>query len=419
MKRFLLLIISTLTAFSGLLAQLSIEDCYQMAQENYPLLKQYDLIAKTRDYNVANANKGYLPQLKISAKASYQSEVTKIPFDMPGLDIPTLDKDQYSAQINLEQVIWDGGIISSHKEISKSQAEVNQKQLDVEMYAIKERINQIYFGILLLDAQLDQLTLYSKELDRNYNNINSYIANGLANQSDLDVVKVEILKTEQKQSTILLTRKSYLQILSIFIGKTLDENEKLIRPQIEAPLFNINISSPELNLFSAQQDHLENQKSLLKSNYMPKIGLFAQAGYGRPGLNMLKSEFRGYYLGGVNLTWNISSLYTKKNDYKLIDFNKETIDNQIETFLFNKKMEVTQDQLAIEKQQKLLQKDDEIIRLRANVKKAAEIKLENGVITVSDLMKEVIEEDLAKQEKILHDIEYLQAVYKLKYTTNN
>ena len=419
MKRYLLLNIFVLFNLAGAIAQLTIDDCYRMARENYPLLKQYDLVAKTRDYNVSNAGKGYLPQIKVTGKASYQSEVTKIPVDVPGMDIPTLNKDQYMAQVVLEQVIWDGGAIASQKNISKSAAEVNEKQLDVDMYAIKERVNQLFFGILLLDAQLEQIDLYTKELERNYNKINSYISNGIANQSDLDVIRVEMLKTEQQQSTILLTRKSYLEILSIFIGETLGEKTELTRPLVSDVILDADISSPELDLFSAKYRYLEEQKSLLNANYMPKIGLFTQGGYGRPALNMLKSDFRGFYIAGVNLTWNISNFYTKKNNFKLIDLNQEIVENQKETFLFNKRMELTQDRIAIEQQRKLLQKDDEIIRLRGNVKNAAEAKLENGIITVSDLIKEVIAEDLARQDMILHEIKYLQAVYKLKYTINN
>lgn len=420
MKKYLfiiLLIVLPVFGFSQNL--LTIEQCQQMAKENYPLIKRYALIDKSKEYNLSNAGKGYLPQFSLTAKASYQSEVTKIPVDIPGMDIPGMSKDQYSATLDVTQTIWDGGVISSKKDVTKSASLVEQKQLDVDMYSINDRVNQMFFGILLIDAKIKQNDLLQDELQRNHNLISSYIENGVANQADLDAVKVEQLKAVQTKTQLLSNKKSYMEMLSTLIGEPLTEKTILQKPKGEDLIVPRQINRPEMELFDAQLNNLETQRKSIKAGYMPKLGLYLTGGYGKPGLNMLENEFSAYYIGGVRLSWNFGSLYTKKNDHKLIDVNQDNIMTQRETFLFNTNIETSQEQNEINKNRDLLKYDDEIITLRNNVKKAAEVKVANGILTVTDLMQEITAEDMARQDKIQHEIELLLSIYNLKFTTNN
>ena len=417
------LIIITYSFFFSAIAfaqnTLTIEQCQQMAKENYPLIKRYGLIERSKEYNLSNAGKGYLPQFSLSAKASYQSEVTKIPIDIQGIDIKGLSKDQYSATIDVTQTIWDGGVISSKKDITKASSYAEQKQLDVDMYKIVYQVNQMYFGILLLDARLKQNTLLQEELQRNFDLISSYIINGIANQSDLDAIKVEQLKTVQNKAQIVSNKKAYLVMLGILIGQKLNENIILPRPNADNLTIASQVKRPELELFDAQLANLETQKKAIKAGYMPKLGLFLTGGYGKPALNMLNNDFSAYYIGGIRLSWNFGSLYTQKNDRKLIETNQDNITTSRETFLFNTSLETSQEQNEINKNKDLLKYDDDIVILRNNVKRATEAKVANGTSTVIDLMRDVNAEDLAKQDRIQHEIELLQAIYNLKYTTNN
>lgn len=419
MKKYLLFLLFSIPSFVFSQATLLLEVCQRKAKANYPLIRRYELIEKSKEYNLSNAGKGYLPQFSLSAKASYQSEVTKIPVTVPGIDIKGLSKDQYSATIDITQTIWDGGVIGSKKNITNANADVEKKQLDVELYTINDRVNQLYFGILLLDARLKQNSLLQDELQRNYNLISSYIQNGVANQADLDAVKVEQLKTEQNKTQLLSNRRSYLDMLALLIGESLDKSTTLQKPEGEDLMILSQVNRPELELFDAQFNSLEIQKKSIKTGYMPKLGLFLTGGYGKPGLNMLDNDFSPYYIGGVRLSWNFGSLYTQKNDRKLIEVNQDNVLTQRETFLFNTSLETTQDQQEIEKNRDLLKYDDEIISLRSSVKRAAEAKVANGILTVTDLMREITNEDLAKQDKIQHEIELLLSIYNLKYTTNN
>lgn len=402
-------------------AQLTIEECQERARINYPLIKQYNLIEKSKEYNLSNAGKGYLPQLSLSAKASYQTQVTEISIKMPGIDIQGPNKDQYGITLDINQTIWDGGFISSQKNIVKATAEVQNKQLEVDLYAVTERVNNLFFGILLLDANLIQNDLYQQELEHNYNLINSYMENGIANQADVDVIKVEQLNALQKKIQLKANRKAYTEMLSTLINHPVTDNTILAKPIAVNIISDLSdqMNRPEIRFFEAQLNNLEEQKKLLKTRHLPKFGLFATGGYGNPGLNMLKPEFSAYFIGGIRLSWNFGSLYTYKNEKRLVETNQNNILTMRETFLFNNNLESTQKLHEISKNQGVLEYDNEIITLRNNIKKAAEAKVANGTMSVSDLMKEIIREDMAKQDKISHEIELLQSVYSLKYIANN
>lgn len=419
MKRLLLVLCIMLSGYSVAYSQLTIELCHEKAKKNYPLIKRYGLIEKTKDYNLSNAGKGYLPHFSMSAKATYQSDVPHLPISVPGVNIRPLSQDQYGVTLDVNQTIWDGGVISSKKEMAKTASEVALKQLEVNLYSINDRVNQLYFGILLLDGKIKQNQLFREELERNFNLISSYIHNGVANQSDLDAIKVEQLKAIQTHTQLMSNRKAYIDMLAALIGEPIDENVIMEKPNTSTQFTTGQIERPELRLFEAQQTDLETQKKLIKTGYMPKLGVFATGGYGRPGLNMLEDKFAAYYIGGVRLSWNFGGLYTEKNDSRIIEASQSSLAAEKETFLFNTNLQVTQEQSEINKNRDLLKYDDEIITLRNNVKKAAEVKVANGMLTVTDLMREINAEDLAKQDKIQHEVELLLSIYNLKYTTNN
>ena len=416
---FLLTIIIS-SAFSPIYGQLSINDCYKKAQVNYPLVKQYGLIEQSKAYNLSNADKGYLPQFALSAKASYQSEVTKLPITLPNVVIKGLNKDQYQSVLEVNQTVWDGGVIQNQKKITEASSTVERQKLDVDMYAINDRVNQLFFGILLLDEQIKQNILLQDELKRNYGQISSYVANGIANQADLDAVKVNQLNTAQRKVELEATRKAYREMLAAMIGEPIKEDTYLTKPSAaESVSLSETINRPELQLFDAQNNLYETQKGMINSKNMPKLGLFVQGGYSNPGLNMLKSEFSPYYVAGARLSWNFGGLYTKKNEKKLLENSQQNIAVQKETFMFNTNLKMTQQNNEIEKMKQLMRDDDEIIRLRTNIKKSAEVKVEHGTLSVTELLREINSEDQAKQNKVLHEIQLLMSIYNYKNTTNN
>jgi outer membrane protein TolC len=416
---------------------ITITDCYELARSNYPLIKQYELIDKLEQYNLANAGKGWLPQFSVNARATYQNDVTKLPFDndwlsgiIPGFSIPTLSKDQYQVAAELTQTVWDGGIIRSARKLTRAQAMAEREKTESELYNLNERVNQLYFGCLLQDALINQNIILQKELQTNMERIIAMIDNGVANESDKESLEVELLNARQQEIELKSGHKAYRRMLGVLIGKDITENTKLLPPsllngeyyssfQLSPSLGDWGMNRPELRALDAQRNLTDTQNKQITAGLMPRIGLFVQGGYGRPGLNMLEDSFEPFYIAGVRLSWNLGKLYTVKNDRRKIETNLNAIDVKKDIFLFNVKMQLVQQHTEIQKMNELLKSDEEIVRLRTNIKKAAEVKLENGVISVTDLIREINAEDLAKQSVATHRIRQLMSIHNYMYTTNN
>lgn len=398
-------------------AQYNLDMCQARAKENFPLIVQYGLIESTKEFKIENANKSYLPQISLSAKATYQSDVTEIPFSMPGTTIKPLSKDQYNAVLQIDQTIWDGGVTSSQKKGINAQTDLEKSKLDVDIYALRERVNQLFFGIILLNEQLSQTAILKNDLKRSLDQVSAYKENGLANQSDIDAIKVEQINTLQRETELLANRESFISVLSAMIGEEIKSDATFEKPSDLT--YSKENKRPELSLFNAQNSFFDSQYGLISAKNKMKLGAFVQAGYGKPGFNMLKPDFTTFYIAGVRLAWNFGGLYTKKNEIRLIDINKKTTESQKEMFLYNSNLKGTQQIVAINKIKTLMERDDELISLRENIKKATEVKLENGTISVSELLREINLLDIARTNRARHNIELMMAIYDLKNTTNN
>ncbi|MCE5174533.1 MAG: TolC family protein [Bacteroidales bacterium] len=415
---FAVMILFSMQAFG----QFTIDQCQEKARQNYPQIKQFGLIEKSLEYNLSNAGKAYLPQVSFTAKATYQSDA--ISLEVPIGQQTTMSihqsKDQYQAVLDVNQIVWDGGTTSIQKKVHRDNAAVESQKLEVDLYAIKDRVNQLFFGCLLIDEQLQQNAVLNTELQTNYDKVASYMRNGVANQADLDAVRLEQLNNGQRRTELLAARKSYGEMLSAMMGIVLADESSLLKPSIVMDVFDETmLKRPEIGLFDRQLSLIDHQTDMIKSGTLPKVGLFVQGGYGRPGLNMLQNDFSPFYIGGVRLSWNISGFYTQKNNLNNLKINKEMVSNQKETFLFNNSLKIKQQNNELDKMRQLLRDDDEIIRLHVSLKKASEAKVANGVQSVTDLLREVNAESLARQQKSLHEIQLLLDTYNLKYSTNN
>jgi outer membrane protein TolC len=399
--------------------QLTLEDCYEKARINYPLIKQKDYINRTKDYSVSNVWNGYFPQITLLGQATYQSDVTEVPMPLPGVVIERLTKDQYKVAVDITQTIYDGGIMSSQAGIQESINEIDDQKIEIELLKIKERVNQIYLGILLIDAQLNQVDLVIEDLNASISKLEATYANGTATKPDVDVLRAELLKTEQRKIELASSRISYINMLGLLINENLDESTSLLTPSQINFLSAEEISRPELRLYSAQKNLIENQSGLTSSKIIPKANLFFQGGYSKPGLNMFKNDFDWYYITGIRFSWSLSNLYSYGNESEINELSKLNIDAQTKTFLLNTKITTNQQLQEIDKLKKLIDVDKSIIDLRTSVKESAKAKLENGVITSSDYVRDLNAEDNAKQNLEIHKIQLLLAQYNYKITTGN
>lgn len=402
--------------------KITLPQCYEWARANYPQIRQYGLIGQTEQYNLSNALKGWFPQLSINVKATYQSDVTKLPFDadklsavVPGLEVPTLSKDQYQVVAELNQSIWDGGMIRTSRQLTKAQAAADREQLESDLYTLNDRVNQLYFGCLLQEELIRQNALLQKELQINIDRITAMMANGVANQSDRESMEAELLNARQKEIELKASRLAFGSMLSALIGKPYDKDRILEVPNVPENPLSGEINRPELKVLDARSYLLQVQDKQITTGLMPRIGAFVQGGYGRPGLNMLEDSFEPFYIAGLRLSWNMGKLYTLKNDRRKVSTALQQVEVQRQTFLFNTSLELMQQNTEIQKMADLMKADNEIIRLRTNIKKAAEVKLENGVISVTDLIREINAEDMAKQAAAVHRIQHLSAIYNYMY----
>jgi outer membrane protein TolC len=403
--------------------RLTIEDSYRLARENYPLVQQYDLIEKAAGYNLANAAKGWLPQVTFSAQASYQSDVTQLPFDpaqlgFAGVSIPTLSRDQYGAKVEVSQTIWDGGAIRAQRNGIRATAEVERATTKANLYTLNERVNGLFFGILLAEGQLSQVAILEDDLARNYERVEAYIRNGVAMQADLDAIRIEQLKASQQKAALVATRRAYIEMLSRLTGVELSEETEFVKPSATYPINNT-VRRPELSMFDAQIGSIESRVRLLNAAITPRLGLFATGGYGKPGLDMLSDKFEAYYVVGARLSWNIGGFYTRKNDRRQIETDIRRIEVQRETFLMNTDIDITQKNRDIDRLREQLAFDDEIIELRGSVRRSSEAKMAGGTLSGSDLARDINAEATARQDKLLHEMELLLAIYNLKFVTNN
>ena len=416
MKRTLLLIILTAGFAQALSAQYTIDAMQEKVRQNYPQIKQFDLIQKSADFNLSNASSAYLPQVTLSGRATLQSDAINI---HQGPISVSQSKDQYQVVAEVNQVLWDGGVIAARKQSVKNNAELEKQKLEVDLYTLRDRVNQLFFGVLMLHEQQMQTDILQQELQTNLDKIKACLKNGVANQSDVDALSVELLNADQRQTELKSADASYREMLSALTGEKIEANILFIKPLNVLPDDKITIKRPELGFFDAQLHLLDNQTQLEQTAVMPKFGLFLQGGYGRPGLNMLATGFSPFYIGGVRFSWNISSFYTRRSNLDNIQLNKDMVNVAKETFLFNNNLKISQQNTEIDKMRALLRTDDEIVQLSTNIKNACSAKVDNGVSTVTDLLREINAESIAKQQKALHEIQLLLQIQNLKYSTNN
>lgn len=400
--------------------QLTIEECFDLARNNYPLIKKQELISKTERYSLENAGRVYLPQFSVTGQATYQSETIKFPDVLagaPGISLPEISKDQYRLQAEISQQIYDGGVTKNNKELIRANEEIHRQSLEVNLNTLKERVIQLYFSVLMMDEQLKQNEIRKTDLRGALNKASAALQNGTGLRSNVDELKAAIVNADMSAIEFSAHRKAYLDMLSLLTGRQIRESTQLVMPQSVSAV--PEIKRPELKLFDLQKKSFAIQEKKLKSELTPKLGAFVQGAYGRPTLNIIENQFGAWWMGGLRLQWNLGSLYTLKNNKALLKINRENLDIDKEVFLFNTGISLSRQDADIKKFSELIEKDDEIISLRGSVVRSARAQLDNGVITVHEYITKLNDENLAKQARIVHNIQFLQAQYNYKNTSGN
>ena len=395
---------------------LTLEQLNEMAIGYFPLSKQRNLINESTMLQNSILQSTFLPQASIYAQAGWQSEVTELPIKIPGVPINTLSKDQYRIQLELTQLLYDGGLTRNQKKLNILNSATEQQKLSVELYKIKEKILMLVVQIHSLDAFNNQTVLLQEDLRQAINKTEAQVSQGVAFKSALYSLQAEYIRSLQKQTEILSSRTTLYKTLSILSGKSISEQTKLILPSPSEIKFSNKNQRPELTLFEDQKNALNQQYVLNRIRISPKFSAFAQGGYGRPGLNFLNNEFDPFFIGGLKAFWNPSLLYNLKKEKQMIQINKGIVELQKENFLLNNNILLSQTENELLRIKNLIKADEELIVLRQKIKSSAAAQLDQGVITSVDYIRELNAEDLAKQNLIIHQLQYLQSLIQYKYT---
>ena len=424
MKRILLL--TSLLASLAVCAQPSVERCKEMAREHYPLIRRYGLIEQSRDYTLSNAARAWLPQVTLSGQATLQSDVVSWPEEfesmlaMQGLDMPGIRRDQYKVQIDVQQTLWDGGKSRTDRAIAEGEAAQERMSTEVELYAVDSRVEDIYFGILLMQEQQRQIGETMQRLQTNLDQVNALVENGMAMQADADAVEVQLLTQRQSLGQVEARLQSFRRILGLFIGEELGE-APLPMPVAEEPV-GYDSERPELQLMDAQMALLQAREQMVDVSLAPRVALVAQGYYGYPGLNMFENMVSHRWtlngIVGVRMNWNISSLYTSKTSRRQLQNARDNVMLQREVFAFNSRLQAEQESAEVRRIREAIADDDRIVALRSRVREAAEVRLQEGMIDTHDLLGKISDETSAKIARSTHQIELVKAIYDLKHTLN-
>lgn len=416
------LIIGSLTTW----AQLTLEQCRTLARDNYPLINQYGLVKQATDFTLSNARKSWLPQVGLSAQATWQNHSISFPdafnniMESAGLDVEGIRKDQYRIQADVTQTIWDGGASKAQQNIAKAEDAEAASSNTVNLYQVEERVDDLFFGILLLDAQIRQTNITLRLLDSNCDKIKALVKGGTATESDQCAIEAERLQVKQRLTQMQSNRDSYAKMLGLFINRDMS-TESLVTPSAEEPALQQD-NRPELALFDARLNTLASREAAIKASTMPRFALFGQAYYGYPGLNFMDAVFNHDWsfnlLVGVKMSWNIGAFYTKGNDLGKIKNARQQVEVQREVFRFNNSLTATRQRDDIALKRKIVKDDDQIVELKRKVRIAAESKLRNGIIDTDDLLRKISDEDNAAATRDMRKIELLKSIYQLKHTIN-
>ena len=403
----------------------NIDSCYAWAKQNYPLLKQYNVIEQTKTFTVQNAFRNYIPQLNVSGQATYQSETTNfadvfgsLPPQFAGvIKFPNYSKDQYRFTAEIYQTIFDGLASKYRKENALADAEVKKQTVEVNLYTLRDRVNQVYFGALLIDEELKQNDLQQKDIQNVVTKTQAFVDNGTAFRSSVDELKAQLLQVQQNRIELLSSRKAYLVVLGLLTGRPMDETTALVQPS--TPVLVPDIKRPELQLYQLQKKSIDIQSKQLETGLMPQINAWFDGNYGRPTLNTVSNDFGAFWITGIRFNWTLTALYTMKNNRRILSLSQNDLDIQKEVFLFNTNISLAQQNEGIKKYSDLVAKDKEIVDLRTSVKNASNAQLQNGVLTAHDYLTQVDAEAQARLGLILHQVQLLQAEYNYQNTSGN
>ncbi|MGL4411990.1 MAG: TolC family protein [Bacteroidales bacterium] len=392
---------------------ITLEECQESALNISPAARQKLLVDERVKEELSAKKVGLTPQLQFNAQASYQSDVTRIPIEIPNVEV--LSKDQYRASVDFTQVIWDGGINRSQRELLSSKGEVDKQQAVVSIYRLKENIEQIYLSIILVEKQREALRVQMNTLQSRSKMVESMVSNGVSLPSELSKIEVEKLRIEQSIDDCSSSRIALIQSLTRLTAIEIDDSSKFALPNIEyTPMGRIESRRPEIKLYDLHRESIDRSIAVIKGEFMPKLSLFASGGYGLPGFNMLNSNFDWFYIGGVKLTVPITGWIIGGKEKRGLQYDRQIISEQREEYLMNLNAEIDRQYVEVDRFMRLISSSKEILDIRSKIERESFAQLEQGVITTSDYLVEFNNELVARLDLERNSIELIRSVLRLR-----
>ncbi|NEW84760.1 MAG: TolC family protein [Mariniphaga sp.] len=390
MSKLLSLLFFTFVISSAIGQALSLDSCQSMARRNHPLLRQagiIDQISELRQQNIQILN---LPQFDLTARASWQSDVTKLALSMPGFAGPEpLSKDQYKAYVDIRQKLFDGGVVKKRGELEEADRLVSKQQNETELYKIKETVNSLYFNALIIQVNLQIVDLKKNTLEERIKTVSSAVNNGISLPNELDQLRAENLLTDQQKTELKSTRQTTLALLEIVTGSVITEQTIFLKPSLSTIDVNNDLNRPEIMLFTLQKSKLDKSVQVLTNSRKPFVYAFGQAGYGRPGLNMLDNNFADWYMVGAGLSWNIWDWHKSSRERSTVKLQKDIIETNLDNFSRSVKMSLSQEENNILKLKNLINSDEQLVSIKDQITKRSAVALENGAITSADYIRDL------------------------------
>ncbi len=408
-QNFLILITIGGLLFAQTPKKLTLEYCQDKARENYPLNKQFELLQSSTKLKIHNLTSNWLPQLKINGQATYQSDVTSLPIQIPGILIPEVDQEVYKVALDVSNTLFDGGLTHRQKLLEKASLSVDEQNIEVELYKLRERINRVYFNSILLQENEKLINIMKNEVESRLKIVESSVRNGVSLKSNANLLYVELIKIEQQLLEILLSKNATLDMLSEYIGHTIPYESVLTVPIFSFGPNEHSYLRPELKLIDLQSKKLDASRSLLTAKVLPRLAVFGQVGYGKPGLNMFSNEYNDFYIVGLQINWTPWNWNRTRNDRQRIDIQKNMVQNQKETLEQNIRILLKKDKAEIDKYEALILKDNDIIALRQQITNTFAAQLDKGIITATDYLTELNAETQSRLNKQQHIVQLAQA----------
>ncbi len=393
---------------------LTLDECLAAAMKNHPLSAQNEIYTQSSELQLKNIENGKLPQLNINGQATYQNDVVGLPFKIPGVDMPVVPKAQYKVSLDANQLIYGGGSIDAQEIIEDYSRQINQLNNTAELYKMRERINQLYFSILLADLNSGVIDNTVSDLNTRLLKVKASIKEGVTLPSAAEVLRAEILKAGQRLLEVKTQKQALVKTMAVLSGITISENATFVEPGINVDLTVYTNLRPEFGVFGLMQQKLEATKKLSVAKDLPRLYGFGTAGYGNPGYNFFKEGSAFFATVGAKVTWNLWNWHQTSREMQILDLNSNIIENQKNAYDMANKAQVQQYLADVVKAEELIKSDEEIIDLRKSIKLSAASQLENGTLTATEFVTEQLAEEQALLTRNLHKMQLLQskALYK-------